>query len=204
MNENLNDAPKVTRTMMNAYGKYKDELSLLSHYKQNADELKSYPKRKRFCIFVDRRADKDKITMFEPPSNCNTMPKKHVSEWYFNASKVCILPGSKGMEFSDAERIVSHSDLQGQVMTLSFQIEASDIVKVLLFWRGRYTRIYPEDLETLFPDIFDMNCYDNDKWNGKQRDTVLKQIQITDVDFEQFYRQASYNENVDDFPRQYE
>ncbi len=44
---------------------------------------------------IDRRGAKDNMIMFEPPDDSNTLPDKHVLDWYFNAGKTCIVP-SKG------------------------------------------------------------------------------------------------------------
>eukprot|EP01084_Bolivina_argentea_P040117 74128_1 len=41
----------------------------------------TYPQNKRFCVFVDRRAEKkceeDEISIFEPPYVADTIPSKH-------------------------------------------------------------------------------------------------------------------------------
>eukprot|EP00488_Nonionellina_sp_1-RS-2012_P001078 TRINITY_DN1719_c0_g1_i1.p1 TRINITY_DN1719_c0_g1~~TRINITY_DN1719_c0_g1_i1.p1 ORF type:complete len:140 (+),score=31.56 TRINITY_DN1719_c0_g1_i1:545-964(+) len=131
--------------------------------------------------------------MFEPPSSCSEIPHHHVPEWYLNASKTCIIPTVNVND--NKSTICADTQVNGQLMTISFQIEAHDVIRVYMYWMGRYTRIYPHDLGTIFRGIFDIKCCVNNEWDKKQQDVVLRQMIFNDADFEDFYRQVTYSNN---------
>eukprot|EP01083_Nonionella_stella_P019001 52844_1 len=200
MKHNLNDTAPVLRAIHTAFKSFRNQLSSRKYI--------NYPQKRRFCMFVDRRLRNesnvkyDQITAFEPPMSCNHMPMSHVPEWYFNASKTCIIPGLKS-SMNSKGTIRADSPLNGQLVTISFQVEAHNMIKVYMYWMGRYTRIYPQDLSNIFADIFDANCCDNKQWD-KQQDAILKQMQFRDPQFEAFYHQVSYKPRQNEvFPKQF-
>ena len=90
--------PFLKRTIMPLYQRFRSELA----DKNKKINLREYPHRKRFNVFVDRRNYtndkkwKDKITIFEPPSNCDTIPNEHISEVFYQSSRHCLIP-NKGI-----------------------------------------------------------------------------------------------------------
>merc|ERR1712176_564639 len=56
---------------------------------------------RRFNTIIDRRDfyknngnHNDKLIIFEPPSDCNTIPHQHLAEKYFDLSRMCLIPRS--------------------------------------------------------------------------------------------------------------
>eukprot|EP01083_Nonionella_stella_P081982 226150_1 len=183
MTRNISETAQVLRHVCTAFNAFKAR----SHKKEE-----HYPQRNRFCMFIDRRKKNkpDTVTIFDPPQSCCNIPRRHVPEWYFNASKTCIIPGESTHDKQGT--ITSDSQVFGQLMTVSFRVEASDNVKVYLYWMGRYMRIYPHDLPHMFANIFDMTCSDNAQWNANQQNGVFQQMKFPDPGFEAFYNQVSY------------
>mmetsp|Transcript_63468 Transcript_63468/g.57169 ORF Transcript_63468/g.57169 Transcript_63468/m.57169 type:complete len:575 (-) Transcript_63468:158-1882(-) len=197
MDQDLKDESLVTRLVNNAFNKYKEKL------KDGAN----YPQKRRFIMFIDRRqADNDKandkLTIFDAPKNCNSIPDEQVPEWFFNATKTCIIPGkAEGNGQMNKKNIIrADSGVGGQIITISFCVEAEDIIKCYMFWMGRYTRIYPEDLGLILPEIFDMNANNNKTFQAKEQNSVFSKLKIIDTDYESFYNQATYKKHVD-FPK---
>eukprot|EP01084_Bolivina_argentea_P237490 399125_1 len=123
------------RIMMGHFNEFKDELSKSS----KGYDANTYPTRKRFNILADRREEKDKMTFFEPPSCCDSLPEtNHVPEWYFESVRKCIIPrkgygdGSKEQDQKEEEKTNDNTTISGQVacagkiITFSFHVEASD------------------------------------------------------------------------------
>lgn len=57
----------------------------------------SYPQHRRINIVIDRRKkdeDQNKLIMFIPPNDCNTIPSRHIPEKYFDLSRICLIPRS--------------------------------------------------------------------------------------------------------------
>ena len=199
MEKDLSDIFGVTRLVDNAFNTFKEKMK----------NPKDYPQRKRFCMFIDRRQSdkkkKDKLTIYDVPSTCNEIPSDNVPEWYFNASKTCIIPSevdNNNGKMINKNIIRADSGINGQVITLSFCVEAEDIIKVYMFWMGRYTRIYPEDLGLILPEIFDMSANNNKKFTEKERNEVYSKLKIQDLDYESFYNQATYKKHIN-FPVKY-
>lgn len=190
MDKDLKDTSLVLRSVINEFNKYKEKLK---------DKDKNYPQKRRFITFIDRRdGDKnDKITIFDPPNDCNNIPDNHVPEWFFNATKTCIIPGKDNKNMIKAD-----TGIGGQIITISFCVEAKDIIKCYMFWMGRYTRIYPEDLGIILPEIFDMNMNDNKGFSEKDKNEIFSKLKIIDADYESFYNQATYKKHVE-FPKQF-
>merc|ERR1712099_140094 len=71
-----------------------DEFKQIINEGNDRNKYEQYPNHKRFSLFIDRRnkGTNDELTFFEPPSVCSRMPKDHVSEWYFESVRKCIIP----------------------------------------------------------------------------------------------------------------
>ena len=132
-----------------------------------------YTHHKRFGIVVDRRQNKgrspvrekrndwrvqeDQLWLFEYPLSCSRIPQKALPEWYFDSSKVCLLPGT-----GKAETVRSTSHCDGSLLTLSIHALENDVVKCYLYWNGQKIRFVPRDIRSILPTIFNM------KWNAGQ------------------------------------
>eukprot|EP00483_Globobulimina_turgida_P006251 UN06261 len=130
------------------------------------------------------------------------MPQdQHVPEWYFAASRECIVPG-EGYNAGQGDgkyTLSSISKNHGELMTLSFHIEAADEIKCYLFYEGQSTRFYPQDILEVFPKLFDMSYGNNEKFiQSDAAKAVAKNILIKDIHFETFYRSFG---NDKDFPK---
>ena len=68
----LKGANRGARFMMQTFKEFSGELGN-NKYKDNLYNMKQYPRRKRFCAYIDRRGDsKDEdLIMFEPPDDSN-------------------------------------------------------------------------------------------------------------------------------------
>eukprot|EP01084_Bolivina_argentea_P181554 313538_1 len=118
---NIDAKNNISSVLTNTFGKFVAELN--NKYQKN---MIHYPKQKRFCTVCDRQylqnCMKDSIIMFEPPDDCNTIPFEHVPEWYFNASKTCIVPsmkynnGNRGVEFDVECTITADMTYKGQMI----------------------------------------------------------------------------------------
>ena len=82
----------------------------------------------RFNIFVDRRGnDKDRITFFEPPSVCNTLPENHVYERYFENIRKCIIPR---IGFGDRSKERDEISKAGDNQTIT--VKSSFVLNILI------------------------------------------------------------------------
>ena len=157
----------------------------------------------RFNIAIDRREDKDGLILFfEPPLNCDKMPEKeHVMEWYFNATKQCLIPG-RGYNAGKGDKsttLTGCSKTNGQLLTFSFHIESLDEIKCYLYFNGCISRFYGQDIMEIFPNIFDMEYENNLSFvkNDKTKE-IAKNIVLSDLHFETFYKSFG---NDDSFPK---
>ena len=86
-----------------------------------------YQSHRRLNIIIDRRNiddEKDTVIVFEPPSDCNTIPKEHadIPEIFFDQSRTCLIPklghGKNAIkhELKEDEKSISARDIvQGQI-----------------------------------------------------------------------------------------
>ena len=74
---------------------------------------KTYPRQRRFEIFIDRRKngndnsddnEKDKMLFFQPPKDCNSMPNNHLAELYFETVRKCLIPRVGYADGDDEEK----------------------------------------------------------------------------------------------------
>ena len=165
---------------------------------------KDYPHKRRFCGIVDRRkgeADKDELTLFEPPANCSSFPEHeegHVQLWYFDSARTCILPDkgyAQGKEKGKKKTNALTSTNAG-AMTLSFHVEREDEIRCYLSVQGTSMRFFPQDIIDVLPTFFDAEFGDNAQWTQSEttKGKVAKRLveamtpQLTDPRFDVFYQ----------------
>eukprot|EP01084_Bolivina_argentea_P273055 465040_1 len=126
--------------------------------------------------------DEHKLTIFQPPKNCNTIPKDHVPEYGFELISKCIFPKKSG-------HIKAKDTVGGQLMTFMFNVEQKDEVKCYLIWNGQTMRFYGAHLHQVLPRLF----IDSDEnKNFKQSKLVVKMQRqfdrnIKNIKFNDFY-----------------
>merc|ERR1719361_1135515 len=88
--------------------------------KNIGDHKRSYLQQKRLCVMVDRRKyaslknvsseemGTDDVWMYEPPKIARDIPSDAVSEWYFQSSRLSILPD---FNFGDGEQYIDPNEL---------------------------------------------------------------------------------------------
>eukprot|EP01084_Bolivina_argentea_P135574 238875_1 len=182
-----------TRFLMDTFKEFSNKLAK-DKYNDSKYNMENYPKQKRFCTLIDRRDEKsDSIIMFEPPDDCNTVPEEHVPEWYFNASKTCIVPAKKygtNTYYDPQETICIDRAYKGQVITISFHVESSSVIRCYLFWNGCYIRmVYPVDWMVVAAAIFKVEYKTNKEYlNSQQFIDDVSKLEIVDATFEAFYQ----------------
>ena len=185
----------------------------------------------RICIIIDRRelksiqhdknaddesmnkARNDRMYIYLPPNNCNTLDDGHIPESYFNLSRECVLPG-KG--YNNGEREIyfhSHSDndnmkdidvgmpIQGYQFTLSFHVEAINDIKCYLIFQGWMTRFFPQDMIEIWPLWFHdlignkgfINNQKNDCWKSRMNEL---QEMLTDDQFSAWYKETTQRDDL--------
>eukprot|EP01084_Bolivina_argentea_P118552 210324_1 len=160
-----------------------------------AYDPKSYPHRKRFEVLVDRREAKDKMTFFEPPFVCDSLPETdHVPEWFFESVRKCIIPrkgygdGEKETDQNEEEKdnqnttITGQTGCGGELLTFSYHVEAADQIKCYMYWMAQVMRFYPEDIIQTFKHLFTKKRYETFK-KSKKYEKMVKQINITDKEW---------------------
>ena len=181
--------------------------------------------KQRICIVADRRVPEDtqedekedgpndidpgcRLFAYSPPSNCSRIVDVEpvIPEWYFNASKECMLPGKgygkdKGDKDSNekpdteqTQNIDVGTPMGGYQFTLSFHVAAVDDIKCYIFHNGQIARFFPQDMVDLW-HIWFVNDYgpfrgDKDTW------TEVNDIQamLRDDDFVAWFGETTGNE----------
>ena len=155
---------------------------------------KTYPHRRRFCAFVDRRKgefETDELTFFEPPKNCDTFPEgEYVQLWYLDSTKTCILPDEgydagrgKGKAITSASRL-------DNMLTFSFHADAEDSIRCYMYFYGAMMRFMPQDCIAVLPRFFHEGFGGNKKWPASYAAKALvdkMQSLLVDAKFEVFY-----------------
>jgi len=160
-----------------------DSITLLfeeafAEFKQKLPEgdRTEYPKQRRFCVFVDRHAphrgaqsvDGDEITIFEPPSDCDSLPEDCVEERFLETVRSCIIPHrGYGAEQRDEtlqrpssqipkndQTITGLSRAGGTILTFSFQVMSRDQIACRVYWNGSTQRFLPTDIGEILPALF--------------------------------------------------
>merc|ERR1712154_193330 len=146
--QNQNRMEAITRCLGQ---KYNDFRSVLNEQKSKHFDPKTYPLRRRFSIFIDRRKQNqnDQITMFEPPDSCNKMQNDYVPEIGFEFLRTCILPRSK-----QKKHITATDGVCGQLITFMFNVEANDEIKCYIVWNGQTMRFHGDHIIKILPNIF--------------------------------------------------
>jgi len=199
VSKKLKGVNRGARFMMQTFKEFSGELGN-SKYKDKPYDMKQYPRKKRFCAYIDRRGDsKDEdLIMFEPPDDANSLPDKHVPEWYFNAAKTVIIPSGgykdsqKSKDFDIQETITADHAYKGRTITLSFHVDDEESVRCYLFWNGCYIRIvYPQDLKKILLSVFDIEYKDNKNYLEQKADDDLNKLRVKDDTFDAFYKEVS-------------
>lgn len=199
ISKKLKGADRGARFMMQTFKEFSAELGK-DKYKDAPYDMKSYPRKKRFCAYIDRRGDsKDEdLLMFEPP-DANTLPDKHVPEWYFNAAKTVIIPSmdyknTQTVKEDVQDTITITNAYKGKTLTLSFHVDHQESVRCYLFWNGCYIRIvYPQDLKKILLSIFDVEYKDNKTYLEQKADDELNKLKVKDDTFDKFYKEVTVN-----------
>ena len=195
----LKNNNRGARFMMTTFKEFSKDLKENKYDKnKNKYDMSQYPRKKRFCSMIDRRGDgDDELIMFEPPDDSNTMPDKHVPDWYFNAGKTCIIPsmgytnGKKTKDFDPQDTIRVDNAYKGRTITISFHVEDEESVRCYLFWNGCYIRIiYPNDLKKILLSIFDIQYKENKNYLQNKVDDDLKKLKVKDETFDSFYKEV--------------
>ena len=64
-------------------------------------------------------------------SDCDTLPKNHVAEWFFEAVRTCLLPVRTGWFF---EAITSKDSMRGELLTFSYHVHTDEEIKCYIHW----------------------------------------------------------------------
>eukprot|EP01083_Nonionella_stella_P100251 282482_1 len=183
---------------------------------QNKD--KTYPSGRRFNMIIDRRVqskthknDKDVLIMFEPPADCNRLPKISIPETYFDLSRLCLIPKEGYVEChkrtpddeAHTKSINATTVSHGQIFTLSYHVWAADAIKCYLLWQGQCHRFYPQDILELLPFIFEKNTQNKQFIASNMAKKLIMEMPLMDTRFEKFYRGLNRLHEYE-FPRQYE
>jgi len=180
------DGDRITQLMEEAFAEFKQKIP--------AGDREAYPLRRRFCIFVEccapnrdidaQSMDGDEITIFEPPSDCDSLPKGCVEEYFQETARRCIIPHRGYSEelkeendlripnflkdFLDEETITSQSWMMGTMLTFSFQAMSRRQIVCRVYWNGQTQRFLATDIGDVLPFLFDMNELDSRAENAPQ------------------------------------
>merc|ERR1719204_227563 len=203
------------RTFVERFKDFKGEMNK----KYDKDAPKQYPRKNRFCSFMDRRKDAEQKEManehifFEPPANCNTFPEHkngHVPLWFFDSSKTSIIPhigyhkdlkskdAAKGLNRQPSEQnITSGSACAGAMLLLSFHVEAVNEIRCYMYLNGQVARFFADDITELLPRYF-VDSEENKAYlagdDVKQAVSKIKS-KLRDVKFEAFLDAYGYAKN---------
>jgi len=191
---------KQFRTALSKKHENPNEMDENDHHTFNAA---SYPHKKRFGIFVDRRATqkkgsksprkkgKDIVYFHEMLAEADTLPSGHVTEWYVKALETNIIPGKIYTEDDDECDEEDASNLgigaknkYGRIMTFSFQVDAEDEIKCYLIWSGQMLRFKGHYLADILKFLFVNGQASAAKQQLRRLDNGL-----TDARFDYFYEQ---------------
>eukprot|EP01084_Bolivina_argentea_P251388 421614_1 len=122
-------------------------------------DAETYPRNRRFAIFVDRRESKDnekevhkdKIIFFQPPKNCNKIYNDRVPEIGFDLLHKCIIP--KGVE-KNPKNITCETDVCGQLISFMFNVEQKDEIRCYIVWNQQTMRFEGQHLGKVLPYLF--------------------------------------------------
>jgi len=166
----------------------------------NRFDDKTYPRKRRFCTFIDRRKNKptrseeekkdrnhqnvDQMTFFEPPEGSNAYPEGHVPEIGFEFVRQCIIPNA-------AKNITARDAVCGQLITFMFSVEASDQIKCYVIWNGETMRFHGDHIWQVLPYMFE-ETEQNTQFveNKEQRARMAEKFDkgVCDAEFERFQK----------------
>eukprot|EP01084_Bolivina_argentea_P155425 270844_1 len=157
-------------------------------------EHNPYPKKHRFCIFIDRRKSlsnndtTDEVIFFEPPNDCNEIPDDPYTQlWFFDSSQTCIIPNT--LYGNKSNLISSGSTDTGKLMILSFHVISPDENRCYLYLNGGMTRFFPQDIIDILPLFFEQTNENKIFKNSKTAQNMVNQMndKLIDLRFEAFY-----------------
>ena len=159
----------------------------------------------------------DIVYLYEPPKGIYTrdIPNDAVSEWGLAACKTCLLPPMKYNENdaigrntynveSDDEKQKKEPDpskdtnihalhhVKCQLLTFSFQVKTRAEIKCYLYWNGQRIRMVPNEIQYVFPAIFNMDHAQNKQYlkSQKFKDQVVNMDEkLIDKQFQLFMRE---------------
>eukprot|EP00483_Globobulimina_turgida_P005486 UN05496 len=148
----------ITRKIGTTYSQFRtvlggEQSNTYTDGKSKLFDPETYPKGRRFSIFIDRRKSKptnnddDEITIFEPPDGCNQIPNNNVPEIGFEFVKTCLLPKQK-------EHITANDSLCGQLMTFMFNVEEKEEIRCYIIWNSQTMRFHGDYVSKLLPNLF--------------------------------------------------
>eukprot|EP01084_Bolivina_argentea_P141080 247948_1 len=207
-------AEKLLHTISLVDNKHKKERLFAQEFRtfqnmvENQKKQYNYPNYKRFCSLIDRRqpdkykncnvSKSDEIIFFEPPNNCNTIPKPYyVPEWFLDSSQTCFLPYigyNNGIKQSndnnDTDKpVTSKSVCEGRFWLLSFHVESRNTIKCYLTIYGQSLRFFASDIKDILPMYFDETFKGNKEFGwSKEAKTIIGNItpKLKDTKFDLF------------------
>eukprot|EP01084_Bolivina_argentea_P292504 502867_1 len=150
----------------------------------------NYLKQKRLIFVLDRRnqaLDESSPIYLSSSPETNIIPKDGIYEWHFDATQMHISP-----------QIGALFDCNGSLLTFSFHVTQSDVMKLYFYWDNGITRFLPSFIPIVFPMMFAMTENDgkwgeeNDNWiknvHGNELDGIIKEMNtaLNDIPFEGF------------------
>ena len=198
------DAKQLQRIFTSLYNEFKGKYDKKERYYLHRKRMIGFvdrrmsrkvdEKEKKYFVHTND-GDKDQIYLYDAPSVCRNIPNDAVSEWFMDSSKICLLPD---MEFGDgskaiasfnpntkrlninikdkmtASNIGSSTHCQSSLLTMSFHVKSMDEIKCYLYWNGQITRFWPDNIRTVFPEIFNMDYEGNRDFVAFERDLDLR------------------------------
>eukprot|EP01083_Nonionella_stella_P195308 719529_1 len=189
------------------YRDFRTELDAKSAY-----DMRSFPRGKRFGIFVDRTHHGDapdemstEMTFFQQLNECDSIPINHVEEWFIQARRECLIPGIDDKQLYQTkrgkyQRITAQDHVDGQLLTFSFDVEAIDEVKCYINWNGQAVRFTGDNLERILSCLF-VESEPSIKIQKNGLLTKSFEENVVDIPFENFCAQiqGGYEHNGDGY-----
>ena len=144
-----------------------------------------------------RDANSKDVYLYMPPGKyTRDIPDNAVPEWYFSASKTCLLsPTNYDEDEAIGKSTVKHlyeerkSDPingnigcgfadEGRLLTISFHIRSTDVIKAYLFFSSGMIRFTPgnKNIKVLFEKIFAKTHVNEEYIEGDDMNVLLGQL----------------------------
>eukprot|EP01084_Bolivina_argentea_P084419 152672_1 len=173
--------------------RYDDFKVVLSAQKDKRFDSKTYPKNRRFSIFVDRRRENDQIIYFQPPHNCNTMETDHIPEIGVEFVEQCVIPEKHSQNTYTYNNITASDAVNGELITFMFNVEQKNEIRCYIIWSGGSMRFHGYHIKNLLPILFEKS---DENMKFKEGEVAKKMItmfntSVVDRQFDQFYYQLT-------------